>query len=272
MNIIEKLRVLGFLTQNAEKNPKSNKNSIINMENILFGENQLIPLENDAKDVYFQMLYKIAKDKGGRETLKVSLVKMEDEQPTDYIKDEEICVGYETIIALIHWILTDRNYPSYTSCLDFTNAIKASYQQYINAEIESPFKDMNGKPYPEEIIVKNINARISADMLKCYNELNPNKQINNRQLNSTIMDEVLFHGLYSLLNLKCENIPNISARDSLVNGIRSLPGFHSLEETLIRPTNKDFENAVGIERIASVAENGIDWNKNNEKDIEQSQS
>lgn len=275
MGIVDKLRALNFLTQNAKKDLKTDKFRISTMENILFGEKELIPLPIEAqkKDTEFQMQYKLTNDRG-LETLKVSVVELEDAQPIDYIIDEEICSGYEneTIIALMHWIITDKDYSSYSSCSDVINAIKTTYQQYNCGKNEKNiFSDIDGNPYPEEIVVRNINARIATDMLKCYNELNPTRQIDNRLLKSTIMDEVLFYGLYSALNLKVENIPNIPARDLLVNGIRSLPSFSLLEEKLARPTNKDFENIVGIERIAQVVEDGIDWNKTNENDREQSQ-
>lgn len=275
MGIVDKLRALNFLTQNAEKDVKTDEFRIRTMEDILFGEKRLIPLpsETQEENTEFQMLYKVTNDRG-LETLKVSVIELENDQPIDYITDEEICSGYEneTIIALIHWILTDKNYSSYSSCLDVVDAIKTTYNQYNSCvDIEKHiFSDMDGNAYPEEIVVRNINARIAKDMLECYNELNPTRQIDNQLLKSTIMDEVLFHGLYSALNLKVENIPNIPARDILANGIRSLPGFTSLEEKLARPTNKDFENAVGIERIAEVVENGIHWNKTNGNDIERS--
>lgn len=276
MGIVDKLKALNFLTQNAEKDVKTDKFIVRTIEDILFGEKKLIPLpiETQKEDAEFQMLYKVTND-CGLETLKVSVVELENDQPIDYVTDEEICSGYEneTIIALMHWILTDKDYSSHTSCSDIVNAIKTTYQQYNCGKNEkSIFSDIDGNPYPEEIVVRNINARIATDMLKCYNELNPTRQIDNRLLKSTIMDEVLFHGLYSVLNLKVENIPNIPARDSLVNGIRSLSGFTTLlEEKSARPTNKDFENTVGIDRIAQAVENGIDWNKTNENDIEQSQ-
>ncbi len=275
MGVVDKLRALNFLTQNAKNDLKTDEFRISTIENILFGEKKPIPLpiETQKEDAEFQMLYKVTNDRG-LETLKVSVVELEDAQPIDYVTDEEICSGYEneTIIALMHWILTDKDYSSYSSCSDVINAIKTTYEQYNCGKNEKNiFSDIDGNPYPEEIVVRNINARIATDMLKCYNELNPTRQIDNRLLKSTIMDEVLFHGLYSTLNLHVENIPNISARDILVNGIKSLPGFSSLEEKLARPTNKDFENTVGIDRIAEVVEHGIDLDKTNENDREQSQ-
>lgn len=229
MYIIDKFEMLCQLVTDTNEISDEDMTRIEVLERILLQQSN-IPCGNSV------LLPKVIQESNGIEKLSISTAMFDDESfdhVISAVKDQEICLENknETIKTLMYWILTDKNYLTHSSSEELVDSIKSAYK------IVNKMRGVEKDRVPKEELPDYYNVSIVEDMLKCYNTLNPNREINmetrNPVIRSSLVDEVLFSGLAK--SFVC-NDPNVTVKNSLIGGIKSYPAFQKIQAQLnIKP-------------------------------------